>query len=84
MKAGSKKSAKKIAESLVSIKTVDGSLLRGKINLGDEKRVSDIFAKSRNSFVVLYDVASQSAESKVMIINKEHIVWVEPEEDASC
>lgn len=81
-KAGSKKSAKG-TESLVSIKTVDGSLLRGKINLGDEKRVSDIFAKSKNPFIVLYDVTTQSAESKIMIVNKEHIVWAEPEEDAA-
>jgi hypothetical protein len=82
MKSGSKKSAKKVTESLVSIKTVDGSLLRGKINLGDEKRVSDIFTKSKNTFVVLYDVTTQSADSKVMIVNKEHIVWAEPEENA--
>jgi len=82
MKSGSKKSAKKVTESLVSIKTVDGSLLRGKINLGDEKRVSDIFTKSKNTFVVLYDVTTQSADSKVMIVNKDHIVWAEPEENA--
>jgi len=68
---------------MVSVKTVDGSLLRGKINLGDENRVSDLFAKSENPFIVLYDVSSQSAESKVMIVNKKHIVWVEPEESAS-
>lgn len=82
MKTGSKKTSKK-AESMVSVKTVDGSLLRGKINLGDENRVSDLFAKSENPFIVLYDVSSQSAESKVMIVNKKHIVWVEPEESAS-
>ena len=83
MKSGVKKTAK-VTESLVSIKTVDGSLLRGKINLGSENRVSDIFTQSDNPFIVLSDVTSQSAESKVMIINKNHIVWVEPEEQAIC
>jgi len=81
MKASTKNTAN-ITESLVSVKTLDGSLLRGKINLGDEKRVSDIFVQTDNPFIVLYDVTSQSAESKVMIINKNHIVWVEPEENA--
>ena len=82
MKSSAKKIAK-ITESLVSIKTLDGSLLRGKITLGDEKRVSDIFIQSDNPFIVLCDVSSQSVESKVMIINKNHIVWVEPEENAT-
>jgi hypothetical protein len=82
MKSSAKKTTK-IAESLVSIKTVDGSMLRGKINLGDEKRVSDIFIQSVNPFIVLFDVSSQSVESKVMIINRNHIVWVEPEENAA-
>ena len=82
MKSSLKKTTK-ITERLVSVKTVDGSLLRGKINLGDEKRVSDIFIQSANPFIVLYDVSSQSVESKVMIINKNHIVWVEPEENAT-
>lgn len=82
MKSSAKKTAKG-TESLVSIKTVDGSLLRGKINLGNEKRVSDIFIQSDNPFIVLFDVSSQCVESKVMIINKNHIVWVEPEENAT-
>jgi hypothetical protein len=82
MKSSAKKTTK-IAESLVSVKTVDGSMLRGKINLGDEKRVSDIFIQSVNPFIVLFDVSSQSVESKVMIINRNHIVWVEPEENAA-
>ncbi|MDO9229791.1 MAG: hypothetical protein Q8M86_02980 [Syntrophales bacterium] len=82
MKSSAKKTAK-ITESLVSIKTLDGSLLRGKITLSDENRVSDIFIQSENPFIVLYDVSSQSVQSKVMIINKSHIVWVEPEEHAT-
>jgi hypothetical protein len=70
----------KVSESLVSVKTVDGSVLRGKINLGDGKRVSDIFTQSETSFIVLYEAVTQSSESKVLVINKNHIVWVEPEE----
>ena len=72
---------KKIAsESLVTVRTVDGSVLRGKLNLGEGNRVSDIFTRSENPFIVLYEVVTQSPESKVLIVNKNHIVWVEPEE----
>jgi len=81
MKKGTGKKMNAV-ESLVTVRTVDGSVLRGKINLGDGNRVSDIFTQSETPFIVLYDVVTQSAESKVLVVNKNHIVWVEPEEKA--
>ena len=63
----------------VTIKTVDGSMLQGKVNLGAERRVSDIFTKSNNPFVVLFDAAYTGGAGKVLVINKSHIVWIEPE-----
>ncbi|OGP84477.1 MAG: hypothetical protein A2V87_05955 [Deltaproteobacteria bacterium RBG_16_58_17] len=74
----------KFSKSDVSIKMVEGSVLRGKITLETGKRVSDIFTQADNPFVVLCDVVgSQGTGSKVMIVNKNHIVWVEPEENAA-
>ena len=74
----------KFSKSDVSIKMVEGSVLRGKMTLETGKRVSDIFTQADNPFVVLCDVmGSQGTGSKVMIVNKNHIVWVEPEEDAA-
>jgi len=81
MKKGSGKKTNAV-ESLVTVRTVDGSVLRGKINLGEGNRVSDIFIQSGTQFLVLYDVITQSSESKVLVVNKSHIVWVEPEEKA--
>jgi hypothetical protein len=63
----------------VTIKTVDGSMLQGKVNLGAERRVSDIFTKSNNPFVVLFDAAYAGGTGKVLVINKSQIVWIEPE-----
>jgi hypothetical protein len=63
----------------VTIKTVDGSMLQGKVNLGAERRVSDIFTKLNNPFVVLFDAAFTGGTGKVLVINKSHIVWIEPE-----
>ncbi|MEK6655097.1 MAG: hypothetical protein AABY92_08130 [Thermodesulfobacteriota bacterium] len=74
----------KFSESHVSIKTVEGSVLRGKMTLETGKRVSDIFTQADNPFIVLCDVmGSQGTGSKVMIVNKNHIVWVEPEENTA-
>jgi hypothetical protein len=65
----------------ISIKTTDGSTLLGKINIGMKERLSDMFTKTENPFVVLVDVEHQEGISgKVLVVNKSNIVWVEPED----
>lgn len=68
----------------VRIKTTDGSTFRGTLNLNSETknmdRLSDFFTKGKNPFITLYEVTAQG-RSDVFIINKDHIVWVTPEED---
>ena len=39
----------------VSIKTLDGSVIEGKVNLGYENRMSDLFTKTDNPFIVVFD-----------------------------
>ena len=69
----------------VSIKMVDGSLIEGKVNIfqGEEvvQRVSDIFTKVSDPFVVLFDVTAEGKGGGVLIINKRNIAWVSPEDD---
>jgi hypothetical protein len=66
----------------VNIKTTDGSIVHGSINLGFESRVSDVFIGSQNPFIVLFDAAtSKDTSGRVLILNKNHIVWVEPEDE---
>ena len=69
-----------VTERRVSVKTVDGSLIQGKINIGSLKRISDMFLENASPFVIVYDACSMSGDCKVFIINKSHIVWVEPDE----
>lgn len=67
----------------VTIKTVEGQALSGKINLGVNERLSDIFTREEKPFVILYDVTFEGgtgALGKVLFVNKRHIVWAEPEE----
>ncbi|MFP3929259.1 MAG: hypothetical protein ACLFUP_10165, partial [Desulfobacteraceae bacterium] len=43
-------------------------------------RVSDLFTKSETQFVVVVDVETREGAGKVLIVNKDQIVWVEPED----
>jgi len=64
----------------VTIKMVDGSIINGKVNLSSKQRVSDLFTKSSNPFIVVVGALTKQAEDKIMFLNKNHIMWVEPDE----
>jgi hypothetical protein len=76
---------RKINARKVSIKMVDGSLVHGKVNVyHDEEvvqRVSDIFTKVTDPFIVVFDVTEDGKSERVLVINKRNIAWVSPEED---
>jgi hypothetical protein len=66
----------------ITIKTIDGGIIMGRINLASKQRVSDIFTKSDTPFIVIVDAISKDVEGKTLFVNKEHIIWVEPEEES--
>ena len=65
----------------ITIKTTDGSTIHGKVNLAYKQRVSDLFTKCTTPFLIMVEVMSKESKGKVMFVNKEHIVWAEPEEE---
>jgi hypothetical protein len=68
----------------VTVKMVDGSLVQGKVNVfHDEEvvhRVSDIFTKVSDPFIVVFDATAEGKSGRVLIINKRNIAWVSPED----
>jgi hypothetical protein len=76
-KSGKKK---EIITGNISLRTVDGSVIRGKINLQDKERVSDALAGGGSPYLIIFDASTSNVEGKVFIVNKQHIVWVEPED----
>ena len=44
------------------------------------RRISDIFTKGKNPFVVVFDALMENEAEKVLIINKTKILWVVPED----
>lgn len=64
----------------ITIKTSDGETIQGRVYLKDNSRVSDLFTQSEKPFIVLVEALLRAGQGKTLIINKEHIVWVEPED----
>lgn len=64
----------------ITVRTLDGSTLHGKVNLSENQRVSDLFTQSAAPFVVMVDVMFRETAGKTLFVNKNHIVWVEPED----
>jgi hypothetical protein len=65
---------------LITIKTTDGSTINGKVNLTSKQRVSDLFTASDIPFLIMVDAVTKDGAGKILFVNKEHIVWAEPEE----
>ena len=64
----------------ITVRTTDGSTINGKVNISPEQRVSDLFTQGDKPFIVMVDVVLKDAVGKTRFINKDHIVWVEPED----
>jgi hypothetical protein len=71
---------------LVVVKTIDGSIIRGNINLNSESipmdRVSDLLIKGQNKFLIMYNASLGNRKDAAVIINKSQIVWVMEEDNA--
>ena len=61
----------------VAIKMTDGSILKGKINIREHKRLSLLFKTLQDNFITL---VPEEGSKKVFIINKNYILWAESEE----
>jgi len=64
----------------ITVRTTDGSTINGKVNISPDQRVSDLFTQRDRQFIVMVDVVLKDAVGKTRFINKNHIVWVEPDD----
>jgi hypothetical protein len=71
----------------LTLKLADGSAVTGMINLiqrGEtEHRVSDIFVGREEPFVVITKAVMEGKAYQVLVINRQHIVYVIPEDEDS-
>lgn len=64
----------------ITIRTVDGATVHGRVNILPDNRVSDLLKRGQESFLVVVDSSYMDSKGKTLFINKDHIVWIEPEE----
>jgi small nuclear ribonucleoprotein (snRNP)-like protein len=64
----------------VKVKLKDGTIINGKLNIGEYARVFDYFRSSPDQYFILSDAEHDEQSGKVVIINKNEIVWAEPED----
>lgn len=64
----------------ITVKTVDGTTFQGKVNIAPNQRISELFTLHKGQFVIMTDVTYSGGSGKTLFINKDHIVWVEPED----
>ena len=64
----------------VTVRVSNGSTIQGKVNIAGRERVSDIFTRSDPPFIVLVDAMVREGYSKILFLNKRHIIWAEPED----
>ena len=62
----------------VKVKLKDGTIIIGKLNIGEYARVFDYFRSSPDQYFILSDAEHDGQSGKVVIINKNEIVWAEP------
>lgn len=76
--------SRKLDPRNVILKLVDGSMVKGKINLHHDEaviqRVSDIFTHIADPFIVVFDATVEGKAGKVVIVNKHNVIWASPED----
>ena len=65
------------------VKLTDGTVVHGKTNRKTYNRLSDALNAEEDAFLVLYDALVGDEDTKTIFINKQQIVWVQPDEDSS-
>ena len=65
----------------VKVKLKDGTIIIGKLNIGEYARLYDYFRSSPDHYFLLSDAEHDGQSERVVIINKNEIVWAEPEDE---
>ncbi len=75
---------RKLEARELTVKLVDGSKVKGKINIHNDERmiqrVSEVFTQIEDPFLVVYDATFEGQSGRVLIINKHNIIWASPED----
>ena len=81
MQLNSKKESKPDFDSKQAIvKLIDGTSIKGSVNLKYSTRLADLLNTYDDQFIVMFDCSMREELGKVLLVNKKHIIWVAPVE----
>ena len=69
---------KELNPKKVMLKLTDGTQITGDINVDKDFRVSDMFTKTEEPFLVIFNASMMGQTGKVAICNKNHIIFAIP------
>ncbi len=76
---------RKLEAREITIKLVDGSVVKGMINMHNDEqmiqRVSEIFTQVKDPFLVVFEATFEGKSGCVLVINKRNIIWASPDKD---
>ncbi len=81
---------KEMKDRIIRLRLIDGTLVNGQININRDHgydRLSDLVANYREPFLILFNVTvilgsiDNPVKHKTLFVNKDHIIWAEPDED---
>ncbi len=60
------------------VRLIDGTTFKGKTNIQDNNRLSDLLNRDDNTFLIMFDVNMVGYEGNVIFLNKNQIMWAIP------
>ena len=60
------------------VKLSDGATIKGRINIKNNARLSDLLNQDEDQFIVVFDCAFREELGRVLFINKKHVIWIAP------
>lgn len=64
----------------VTVKTIDGSMITGKVNIQNFQRLSDMLKHSMDNYLTIASEKGAHASELITIVNKQHIIWAKSED----
>jgi hypothetical protein len=63
-----------------TIRLSDGTIIKGMVNIHKYNRLVDFFnAKESDQFVIICDAEISASDAKIIVINRNNIIWAVPE-----
>ena len=70
-----------VNKTKASLRLSDGTSIKGILNIRKYNRLSDFLnSKETEPFLAIYDALINETKTKVVIVNRGHIIWAVPEE----